>query len=82
MEATFENDVPTGSARWWHTSGELASQGQYLEGQPHGAWGWWFDNGSKRTEGMYSSGKPTGKWYIWKLSGELDYVKQFGLQVP
>ena len=27
-------------------------------------------------------GKPTGKWYFWKRNGELDYVKQFGLQVP
>lgn len=60
-----------GSAKWYYGTGQLSSEGQYLEGDRNGEWQWYFPNGKPSTIGTYSFGKRTGAWKAYYKNGQL-----------
>jgi antitoxin component YwqK of YwqJK toxin-antitoxin module len=46
----------------YHRNGQLASEGQYLNGLEDGLWRYYHENGQLAAEGRYEDGFDVGEW--------------------
>jgi antitoxin component YwqK of YwqJK toxin-antitoxin module len=56
----------------YHRNGQLASEGNYLDGVEHGHWRDFHENGQLAAEGDYQHGQEVGEWKFWKPDGSPD----------
>lgn len=49
----------------FHKNGELASEGNYVDGLEDGVWRDFHENGRLAAEGCYEKGRETGEWQYW-----------------
>jgi antitoxin component YwqK of YwqJK toxin-antitoxin module len=54
----------------WGERGELSSEQQHRDGEPHGRAVRRFANGALREEGAYYAGRKHGAWVYWSANGE------------
>jgi antitoxin component YwqK of YwqJK toxin-antitoxin module len=59
----------------YHSNGQLASEGNYLDGVEHGHWKDFHDNGQLAAEGDYQHGQEVGEWKFWKPDGSPDHSR-------
>lgn len=55
----------------WHSSGEKAMQGEYVDNQPRGVFTWWYESGETRSIGSFADGHADGPWRWWRENGVL-----------
>ena len=53
----------------YHEDGEIASEGQYVDGLEQGEWHDYHDNGQLAAKGCYIDGKEHGYWQFWAPDG-------------
>ena len=54
----------------YYPTGELKSQGNYINSNPDGAWKFYFIDQRVEVEGRYKNGKKEGAWYWYYPNGE------------
>lgn len=64
-----ETPVRHGTARSWHSNGQLAFEGEYSQGRQNGEFKWYFENGQPRIRGHYADGNRIGEWTWWHTNG-------------
>jgi antitoxin component YwqK of YwqJK toxin-antitoxin module len=65
-------DTPfSGKAVDLYDSGEMAIEGNFLEGMAHGEETWWFENGNKNSLVTYQRGERHGPHLVWYENGQL-----------
>jgi hypothetical protein len=62
--------IKHGSYHSYFDNGQLASQGEYKDGQRDGVWLFFYSNQQKRLEAHYQEGKATGTWVFWTKDGQ------------
>ncbi len=67
-----EKWIRHGSWTAYHQNGNIASEGNYLNGAEDGLWRDYHDNGVLAAEGHYENGKETGIWKYWNKNGDLE----------
>ncbi|MBN2496796.1 MAG: hypothetical protein JXR96_19555 [Deltaproteobacteria bacterium] len=70
--------VKNGWYRSWYESGELASVGEYRDGQRDGVWIFFHSNGRRRLEAEYVAGKKRGSWIFRDREGRVLRRESFG----
>lgn len=50
----------------FHRNGQLASEGNYIDGLEEGVWRSYHDDGQLAAEGCYRQGEQTGTWRYWE----------------
>lgn len=74
----FDNDGKRiGHWQYWYGNGNLWSECDYKEGNPHGKSIVYHENGKKQYEGSYDNNKRIGKWQFWDEKGNLIQEKDF-----
>ena len=65
-------------------SGQVLSEGHYVNGTEEGLWRSFHENGQKAAEGAYIVGKEEGVWRFWNPSGEAEEPVTYhrGEEVP
>jgi antitoxin component YwqK of YwqJK toxin-antitoxin module len=53
-----------------HKNGQLASEGEEIDGKKHGTWKWFYDNGQLEKQGEYEHGRPFGHFYFYYPNGQ------------
>ena len=61
-----------GLFRAYHPNGNLASEGNYVDGAEHGDWRDYHDNGQVAAQGVYERGQEVGLWSFWDADGSLE----------
>jgi antitoxin component YwqK of YwqJK toxin-antitoxin module len=56
----------------FHKNGQLASEGNYVDGHEDGAWRDFYENGRVAAAGNYINGNETGRWQYWNENGVLE----------
>lgn len=71
----FEKADSKVKATYFHSNGEVAQVGHFLNGKLHGEWTMFNEEGKKIATGNYIEGKKTGKWFFWNKTelNEVDY---------
>ena len=72
VEPKFEKEGDKVKATYFHTNGEIAQQGYFMNEKLDGEWKMFNDKGDKIAMGNYSKGAKTGTWMFW----EGDIVKE------
>ena len=62
----------------YYRNGQVAAQGEYVDGQESGKWRTYHENGQLASEGFYRAGKETGRWRFWDSRGEEEEGEEFG----
>ncbi|RDV39880.1 hypothetical protein DV096_04780 [Bradymonadaceae bacterium TMQ3] len=52
-----------------HPNGQIAEEGEYLNGARVGLWTEWHTNGEPSCEGEYDEGSRVGAWIRWTRNG-------------
>jgi len=68
---TDENGKRQGIWKEFYPTGELKSEGEYLNSKQEGVWKFYFENQKVEIEGKYKNGKKEGAWYWYYPNGEL-----------
>ncbi|MFD0796086.1 nicotinic acid mononucleotide adenyltransferase [Maribacter chungangensis] len=68
----FEKEGNKVKATYFHTNGEIAQQGYFLNEKLEGEWTMFNEKGDKIAMGNYFKGAKTGTWMFW----EGDTVKE------
>ena len=68
----FEKEGDMVKATYFHTNGEVAQQGYFLNEKLEGEWKMFSEEGDKIAMGSYAKGAKIGKWLFW----EGDAVKE------
>jgi antitoxin component YwqK of YwqJK toxin-antitoxin module len=68
---TDENGKRQGLWKEYYLTGELKSQGHYINSNQDGAWKFYFENQKIEVEGVYKNGKKEGAWYWYYPKGAL-----------
>jgi antitoxin component YwqK of YwqJK toxin-antitoxin module len=55
----------------YYSTGELKSQGHYINSNPDGAWKFYFENQQIEVEGRYKNGKKEETWFWYYPNGEI-----------
>jgi antitoxin component YwqK of YwqJK toxin-antitoxin module len=63
---TYEKVGDMVKATYFHTNGEIAQTGFYVDGKLHGQWRMYDVTGKKIATGKYDLGKRSGKWFFWE----------------
>jgi len=58
----------------YHENGQLASEGNYVDGKEHGVWKDFHENGKPAAEGQYDMGTEIGEWRYWNVDGIPDKI--------
>lgn len=58
-----------GLFRAYHLNGNVASEGNYLDGREHGLWRDYHENGQLAAEGNFENGEEIGEWHFWDADG-------------
>jgi antitoxin component YwqK of YwqJK toxin-antitoxin module len=58
-----------GLFRAYHENGQLASEGNYVDGLEQGFWRDYHENGQIAAEGEYKDGTEVGTWRYWNGEG-------------
>lgn len=58
-----------GLFRAYHLNGNVASEGNCVDGAEHGQWRDYHENGQLAAEGFYEHGKEVGEWHFWNEDG-------------
>ncbi|TLP75918.1 nicotinic acid mononucleotide adenyltransferase [Maribacter sp. ACAM166] len=66
IDPTFEQEGNKVKATYFHTNGEIAQQGYFLNEKLQGAWKMFNEKGDKIAMGNYDYGVKTGKWLFWE----------------
>lgn len=69
METTYGSSEPQ-PMRWWHSNGQLSSEGFARNGVKEGPWTFWHASGVKSAEGVYTGGDRDASWHYWNEAGE------------
>ena len=69
FKKTEQGEVAHGSYSSWWPNGQLATQGEYSDGQQHGAWLGWYPNGRPEFEAHFDLGVLNGVWREWRENG-------------
>jgi antitoxin component YwqK of YwqJK toxin-antitoxin module len=56
----------------YHRNGQLASEGNYVDGLEDGGWRDFHENGRIAAEGRYDQGQETADWQYWDANGILE----------
>lgn len=59
----------TGRFVQYHENGQVASEGNYVNGLEDGVWRDFHPNGQVASEGGYRNGKEEGLWRFWDAEG-------------
>lgn len=54
----------------YYKNGNLASEGQYMDGTENGLWRDFHENGQVAAEGFYQNGEEMGDWKYWDNMGQ------------
>lgn len=57
--------------KYYYSTGQLKSTGNYQNGKKEGEWVYYFSNGDKQQKGKYLNGLPTGLWKWWYSNKQL-----------
>jgi antitoxin component YwqK of YwqJK toxin-antitoxin module len=76
---TYERYLANDGAMWvlhgrfyaYHRNGQLASEGQYLNGLEDGLWRYYYENGQLAAEGCYEDGLDAGVWKYYVSGTDL-----------
>jgi len=68
---TDENGKRQGLWREFYLSGELKSEGHYINSNQDGVWKFYFEKQKVEVEGRYKNGKKEGTWYWYYPNGEV-----------
>jgi antitoxin component YwqK of YwqJK toxin-antitoxin module len=68
---TDEQGKRQGLWKEFYATGELKSQGNYIDSKLDGAWKFYFENQKVEVEGKYKNGKKEGVWYWYYPDGEI-----------
>lgn len=66
-----ENGFYQGGWKYFYPTGELKSEGKYLNSLRKGIWKFYFRDGTLEQEGEYSSDLPDGRWRWYYSNGNL-----------
>lgn len=58
-----------GLFREYHKSGQVISEGNYVDGKEQGLWRDYYPNGQVAAEGYYDGGTEVGEWKYWDIDG-------------
>ena len=59
-----------GTGLTWHSNGQQASHGEYVDDRPQGPWTTWHKNGQVASQGNYIEGQEHGHWARFHDTGE------------
>jgi len=68
---TDMNGLRQGIWKEYYATGELKSEGNYIDSKEEGAWKFYFQNQKIEVEGRYKNGKKEGTWYWYYPNGTL-----------
>ncbi|MDR2971430.1 MAG: hypothetical protein LBU83_05825 [Bacteroidales bacterium] len=68
---TDENGKRQGVWKEYYITGELKSQGHYINSNQEGNWKFYFENQRIEVEGLYKNGKKEGVWYWYYPNGAI-----------
>ena len=68
---TDEDGKRQGLWREFYPTGELKSEGNYIDSKQDGGWKFYFENQKTEVEGRYKNGKKEGTWYWYYPNGEI-----------
>jgi antitoxin component YwqK of YwqJK toxin-antitoxin module len=51
-------------------SGQILSEGNYIDGSEEGLWRSFYESGQKASEGNYVAAKEEGIWHFWNPNGK------------
>lgn len=61
----------------YYQNGNVASEGNYIDGLEDGYWKDYYENGKIAAEGYYSKGEETGKWCYYDEQGNLEDEEEY-----
>jgi len=68
---TDEDGKRQGLWKEYYSTGELKSQGHYINSNQEGEWKFYFENQRVEVEGSYKNGKKEGAWFWYYPNGDL-----------
>ena len=68
---TDEDGKRQGLWKEFYTTGELKSEGYYIDSKQDGVWKFYFENQKIEVEGKYRNGKKEGTWYWYYANGAI-----------
>ncbi len=66
------SEVRYGPALEWHTNGQLAAKGEYLDGKRNGEWLFWTTRGVDQAQGPFVDGLEEGEWKFYHPNGQME----------
>jgi antitoxin component YwqK of YwqJK toxin-antitoxin module len=71
LEIQCVNKVPDGTAKSWHSNGNVAQEFNFSNGKLHGEYKRWYPNGQLSEQYMYKNDKVHGLYMKWNHTGTL-----------
>jgi antitoxin component YwqK of YwqJK toxin-antitoxin module len=68
---TDEDGKRQGYWKEFYPTGELKSEGNYIDSKQDGGWKFYFENHNNEVEGRYINGKKEGTWYWFYQNGKI-----------
>lgn len=77
LRARYSRYLASDGSKWvrhglfttFHQNGQLASEGNYIDGVEEGVWRDFHENGHIAAEGRYEKGQEAGQWLYWSSNG-------------
>jgi antitoxin component YwqK of YwqJK toxin-antitoxin module len=69
--------VKHGQYTQWHSNGQKAVEGKFVDGVKHGKQQTWYSNGQIAVEGKFVDGVKHGKHQTWYSNGQMEEEKNF-----
>lgn len=82
LEGWRNDSLREGSYVWRHRNGQVAIEGQYVNGQEVGRWLEWYAGGEPKSEIWWAEGDPQGFGSRWHQAGSLSTRGEFELGLP
>lgn len=70
VSTTIEPPTKNGKAIFFTESGELQSEGSFLNDKEEGLWKFYFENGNVSSKGSYVNGEAAGVWVLFEKDGK------------
>jgi len=73
----LDNGIYNGVWKYYYSTGELKSKGDYINGSKNNLWIYYFKNGQIQQKGKYKNEQPTGEWKWYYQNGQLRRVEYY-----
>lgn len=77
MSADETRWIREGHFTEYYQNGNVASEGDYIDGLEDGYWKDYYENGKIAAEGYYLKGEETGKWCYYDEQGNLEDEEEY-----